>query len=140
MKSLNDMRAEYGWFSFPEPEQVHAAISRIEYRIGRALPALTERGVKGRLLRAARLDLAGQALSQGDGYRRRVRSFGELTQPELVYVEAWLAQADLKQELAGLGWLPGPTPRRITQLLKEDAEIPPRTRERLLARYIPDVA
>jgi len=124
MKSLNDLRAEHGWFIFPEPEELRVAIDRIDRRIKRLMPEN---------------DLAGYALSDGEGYRRRVRSFDELLRPELVYVESWTLQADLRVELARLGWLPEPTPERIARLLKEDPDIPLRTRDKLLERYLPHV-
>lgn len=137
MKSLNDLRAQHGWFTFPEPEELRVAIDRIDQRIKRLMPAGDLAGFKGRLIRAARLDLAGYALSDGEGYRRRVRSFDELPRAELAFVESWLAQANLSEELARLGWLPQPTPERIARLLKEDPDIPLRTRAKLLERYLP---
>jgi len=54
-------------------------------------------------------------------------------------VESWTLQADLRVELARLGWLPEPTPERIARLLKEDPDIPLRTRDKLLERYLPHV-
>ena len=137
MKSLNDLRAQHGWFTFPEAEELRVAIDRIDQRIKRLMPTADLAGFKDRLIRAARLDLAGYALSDGDGYRRRVRSFDELPRAELAFVESWLLQADLREELARLGWLPQPTPERIARLLKEDPEIPLRTRDKLLERYMP---
>ncbi len=137
MKSLNDLRAQHGWFTFPEREELTATIERIDQRIKRLMPAADLAGFKGRLIRAARLDLAGYALSDGEGYRRRVRSFYELPRAELAFVESWMLQADLREELTRLGWLPQPTPERIARLLKEDAEIPLRTRDKLLERYMP---
>jgi hypothetical protein len=137
MKSLNDLRAQHGWFTFPEAEELHVAIDRIDERIKRLMPAADLAGFKGLLIRAARLDLAGYALSDGEGYRRRVRSFYELPRAELAFVESWMLQADLKAELARLGWLPQPTPERIARLLKEDPDIPLRTRDKLLERYMP---
>jgi hypothetical protein len=137
MKSLNDLRAQHGWFTFPEREELTATIERIDQRIKRLMPAADLAGFKDRLIRAARLDLAGYALSDGEGYRRRVRSFYELPRAELAFVESWMLQADLREELARLGWLPQPTPERIARLLKEDPDIPLRTRDKLLERYIP---
>ena len=137
MKSLNDLRTEYGWFTFPEREELAATIERVNRPIKRLMPAADLAGFKGRLIRAARLDLAGYALSDGEGYRRRVRSFYELPRAELAFVESWLLQADLREELARLGWLPQPTPERIARLLKEDPDIPLRTRDKLLERYMP---
>lgn len=137
MKSLNDLRIENGWFTFPEREELAATIERVDEHIKRLMPTADLAGFKGRLIRAARLDLAGYALSDGDGYRRRVRSFYELPRAELAYVESWLLQADLREELTRLGWLPQPTPERIARLLKEDPDIPLRTRDKLLERYMP---
>lgn len=137
MKSLNDLRAQHGWFTFPEDEELHVAIDRINQRIKRLMPSSDLAGFKDRLVRAARLDLAGYALSDGEGYRRRVRSFDELPRAELAFVESWLLQADLREELARLGWLPQPTPERIARLLKEDPDIPLRTRDKLMERYLP---
>lgn len=137
MKSLNDLRAQHGWFTFPEREELAATIERINQRLKRLMPTSDLAGFKDRLIRAARLDLAGCALSDGDGYRRRVRSFDELPRAELAWVESWLAQANLSEELARLGWLPQPTPERIARLLKEDPDIPLRTRDKLMERYIP---
>ncbi len=140
MKTLNDLRAEHGPFIFPEQEELAATIERIDRRLKRLMPAADLAGFKGRLVRAARLDLAGYALSAGDGYRRRVRSFADLTRAELAWVEAWTLQADLKQELSRLGWLPAPTETRVARLLKEDPDIPLRTRDKLLERYLPHAA
>ncbi|MBE2234216.1 MAG: hypothetical protein IAE85_12050 [Anaerolinea sp.] len=137
MKSLNDLRAQHGWFTFPEREELAATIERIDERLKRLMPTSDLAGFKDRLIRAARLDLAGYALSDGDGYRRRVRSFYELPRAELAFVESWMLQADLSEELARLGWLPQPTPERIARLLKEDPDIPLRTRDKLLERYMP---
>ena len=137
MKTLSDLRTEYGWFTFPEREEMAATVERIDQRLQRAMPAADLAGFKGRLVRAARLDLAGYALSDGEGYRRRVRSFDELPRAELAFVESWLLQADLREELARLGWLPQPTPERIARLLKEDPDIPLGTRHKLLERYMP---
>jgi hypothetical protein len=137
MKSLNDLRTEYGWFTFPEREELAATINRIDQKIKRLMPTADLVGFKGRLIRAARLDLAGYALSDGEGYRRRVRSFYELPRAELAFVESWLLQVDLKEELTRLGWLPQPTPERIARLLKEDPDIPLGTRDKLLERYMP---
>lgn len=137
MKSLHDLRNDCGWFTFPEREELAAAIERIDRRLRRAMPESDLAGFRGRLIRAARLDLAGYALSDGEGYRRKVRSFGELPRADLAYVEAWCCQADLRAELARLGWLPEPTPQRIARLLKEDPDIPLRTRAKLLERYLP---
>ncbi len=136
MKSLTDLRAEYGYFSFPEREELIAAVGRINQELKRLMPKNDLAGFRDHLVRAARLDLAGYALSDGEGYRRRVRSFSELFRPELAYVESWLLQADLPTELARLGWLPEPTPERIARLLKEDPRIPLRTRDKLLERYL----
>lgn len=137
MKSLNDLRAQHGWFIFPEPEELRVAIEHIDQRLKRMMPTADLAGFKGHLIRAARLDLAGRALSAGEGYRRRVRSFAELTRPELAYIESWTLQADLPQELARLGWLPSPSPQRISRLLREDPDIPLRTRDKLMERYLP---
>jgi hypothetical protein len=61
------------------------AIDRINERLKRLMPTSDLAGFKDRLIRAARLDLAGFALSDGDGYRRRVRSFAELPRAELAW-------------------------------------------------------
>ena len=137
MKTLTDLRAEHGWFTFPEREELASVIEHIDRRLKRMMPESDLAGFRGRLVRAARLDLAGYALSDGEGYRRRVRSFDELPRPELAYVESWTLQANLPAELVRLGWLPKPTPERIARLLKEDPDIPLRTRAKLLERYIP---
>jgi hypothetical protein len=136
MKTLSDLRAEYGWFTFPEREERAATIERIDEHIKRLIPAADLAGFKDRLVRAARLDLAGYALSDGEGYRRRVRSFAELTLAELAWVEAWTLQANLTIELARQGWWPEPTAKRVARLLKEDPDIPLRTREKLMERYM----
>ncbi len=136
MKTLSDLRTEYGWFIFPEREELAATIERIDRRLKRLLPAADLAGFKGRLIRAARLDLAGYALSAGDGYRRRVRSFADLTRAELAWVEAWTLQANLTIELARQGWWPEPTAKRVARLLKEDPDMPLRTRDKLMERYM----
>jgi len=136
MKTLNDLRAQHGWFTFPEPEELRVLIEHMDQRLQRAMPAADLAGFKGRLVRAARLDLAGYALSAGEGYRRRVRSFGDLTRAELAWVEAWTLQANLTIELARQGWWPEPTAKRVARLLKEDPDIPLRTRDKLMERYM----
>jgi len=136
MKTLNDLRAQHGWFTFPEPEELRVLIEHIDQRLQRAMPAADLAGFKGRLIRAARLDLAGYALSAGEGYRRRVRSFDELTRAELAWVEAWTLQANLTIELARQDWWPEPTAKRVARLLKEDPDIPLRTRDKLMERYM----
>lgn len=140
MKTLNDLRVEHGSFTFPEREELAATIERIDRRLRGVMPANDLAGFKGRMVRAARLDLAGAALSDGDGYRRRVRSFGDLSRAELAWVEAWTLQANLPAELARLGWLPTPTETRVTRLLQEDLDLPPRTRAKLSERYLPHAA
>lgn len=136
MKTLNDLRADSGWFAYPEAPEMHAAVDRVDAAVAAAFSAAAIDGFKGHLVQAARKDLAGQALTAGDGYTRRVRSFAELTRAELQYVEAWLAGHDLSAELRQLGWLPAPSPRRIARLLQEEGDIPPRTRQRLVERFV----
>ena len=136
MKSLNDPRTEHGWFTYPMPDEWHAVVTRIDTIVEVAFEGLEIEGFKERFVRAARKDLAARALTAGDGYERRVHSFGDLTRAELLYVEAWLAGADPHLELKRLGWLPSPSPKRIAQLLKEDRDIPARTRQKLMERYM----
>jgi len=132
MKSLPDLRAQHGWFTFPEPEELYVAVTRINRLLAAALDDLPLAGCKAWLVRAARLDLAGRALSAGEGYARQVESFKDLTRAELDFVAAWIEGCDLRAELALLGWLPAPTARRIARLLAEEEAIPERTRARLV--------
>lgn len=134
MQSLIDLRDKLGWFEFPDAPEMHVAVERLDRRVRSVLPAVP--GFTGRLARAARLDLASKALTEGDGYGRRVRSFHDLPRAELAYVEAWVGQADLAAELTQLGWLPQPSPQRILRLLQEDSDLPVRTRDRLIKAYI----
>lgn len=136
MKSLDDFRTDYGWFVYPAADELHSAIARIDARVEQAFAGLDVEGFRTRIVQAARKDLAGQALSDAEGYARKVPTFVDLTRAELAYVEAWIAGADLPAELARLAWLPQPTPQRIVRLLKDDRDIPVRTRQRLIERFV----
>ncbi len=143
MKSINDFRREHGEFTIPDDMELAAIVQRVEAPIEDAFRAIDARGLKSTIIPAARMDLAAQALSEAEGFPRRVESFRDLSRAELIYIEAWLTNVDVKIELKGKGWLPddghptGPDPRRILKLLREDPEIAPRTRSKLIERYIP---
>ena len=82
-------------------------------------------------------DIASQALSEGDGYQRKVTSFNDLTRAELIYIMHWLEQTDLIDELKAQGWLPQPKPERILRLLVEDDQrLGPRTKAKLTEKYL----
>lgn len=136
MKSLADFRNEHGWFTYPLVDEMHATVARIDAAVEMAFDGLDIEGFRTRIVQAARKDLAGLALSDAEGYVRKVQTFTDLTRAELAYVEAWITGADLPAELRRLDWLPQPKPQRIVRLLKEDRDIPPRTRQRLMERYI----
>ena len=118
------------------PEDLHAAVRRIDATVETALAGLTLDGLKERFIQAARKDLAGRALSAGEGYTRRVDTFRDLTRAELDFVEAWIGGVDLPAELRRLAWLPAPAPQRIVRLLQEDPDIPLRPRQKLIERFI----
>ena len=109
---------------------------RIDAAVEAALGGLVLDGLKERFIQAARKDLAGRALSAGEGYTRRVDTFRDLTRAELDFVEAWIDGSNLPAELERLAWLPTPAPQRIVRLLQEDPDIPLRTRQKLIERYI----
>lgn len=109
---------------------------RIDAAVEAALSSLALDGLKERLVQAARKDLAGRALSAGEGYTRRVDTFRDLTRAELDFVEAWIGGVDLPAELRRLAWLPAPAAQRIVRLLQEDPDIPLRTRQKLIERFI----
>lgn len=143
MKSINDFRREHGEFTVPDDMELAAIVQRIETPIANALRAIDAHGLKSTLIPAARMDLASQALSEAEGFPRRVESFKDLSRAELYYFEDWLAGVNIDREMKAKGWLPsdghpaGPDPRRILRLLREDPEIAPRTRSKLLERFVP---
>ena len=81
---------------------MHAAIARIDALVEQAFDGLDVKGFRTRFVQAARKDLAGQALSDAEGYARKVQTFTDLTRAELAYVEAWIASVDLPAELTRL--------------------------------------
>ena len=117
---------------------MHAAIARIDALVEQAFDGLDVEGFRTRFVQAARKDLAGQALSDAEGYARKVQTFTDLTRAELAYVEAWIASVDLPAELTRLTWLPAPAPQRIVRLLKETpkSKLPPSTVEALMQQFI----
>ena len=117
---------------------MHAAIARIDALVEQAFDGLDVEGFRTRFVQAARKDLAGQALSDAEGYARKVQTFTDLTRAELAYVETWIADADLPAELARLSWLPAPTPQRIVRLLKETpkSKLPPSTVAALIQQFL----
>lgn len=136
--TLDDLRHEYGEFTFPVRDEYATAIPPLDHRIEDALDGYVDLGGwKSHAVRAARLDIASQALSEGDGYGRKVTSFLDLTRAELIYILHWLEQVDVVAELKTQGWLPQPKPERILRLLVEDEErIGPRTRAKLTERFL----
>lgn len=136
--TLDDLREEHGEFAFPVRDEYATAIPSVDHQIGDALDAYLDLwGWKSHAIRAARLDIASQALSEGDGYARKVASFRDLTRAELIYIMHWLEQIDLVGELKAQGWLPRPTPERILRLLVEDDErMGSRTKARLAELYL----
>jgi hypothetical protein len=122
MESLKAYRKHYGEFFYPEWDEVAAAVLLFNGEIEPILLSCANlKGVKGVMVSAARRDLAGNALSRGEGFTRIVRSFNDLTRAELIYVRDWfnVAKGDTRGELAALGWLP-PSKYRLERLLKED--------------------
>jgi len=142
MKSLQDFRREHGEFMYPDHMELAEVVQRIETPIVNAMSRFDTKGVKSVLIPKARMDLASQALSEAEGYQRKVTTFKDLTRAELAFVEAWLATNPVEQELTARGWLPtsdhpaGPDPKRIVALLKDDPDIAPRTRKELIERFI----
>ena len=117
---------------------MHAAIARIDALVEQAFDGLEAEGFMTRFVQAARKDLAGQALSDAEGYARKVQTFTDLTRAELAYVEAWINSADLSTELTRLAWLPQPASQRIVRLLKETpkSKLPPSTVEALMQHFL----
>ena len=117
---------------------MHAAIARIDALVEQAFDGLEAEGFMTRFVQAARKDLAGQALSDAEGYARKVPTFTDLTRAELAYVEAWINSVDLPAELTRLTWLPAPAPQRIVRLLKETpkSKLPPSTVATLIQQFL----
>lgn len=117
---IKAIRQQYGEFTYPEPEELIMVVQAVEEVI---LPAISSfldtRGVKGLFVDQARYDLASRALTQADGYTRKVRTFKDLTRAELLYVRWWIEQADITAELAEAGWIPVPTIARLKRLVAE---------------------
>ena len=136
MKSLQDFRNDNGEFTFPEREEMVAALDRIEAAV-QAIQTIDTTGVKDRLTRTARLDLASLALTEGEGYTRVVHSFKDLTRAELNYVEAWISSTGAKQALQKAGWTAegAPKPKRIIQMIEAD-EMPRNTSLKIIKRFI----
>ena len=136
--TLDDLRQEHGEFTFPVRDEYATAIPSLDHQIGDVMEAYVDLwGWKNHATRAARLDIASKALSEGDGYQRKVTSFNDLTRAELIYIMHWLEQTDLVAELKTQGWLPQPKPERILRLLVEDDQrLGPRTKAKLTEKYL----
>ena len=136
MKSLQDFRNDNGEFTFPEREEMVAALDRIEAAV-QAIQTIDTTGVKDRLTRTARLDLASLALTQGEGFTRKVDSFKDLTRAELNYIEAWVSSTGVRQALLNAGWTAegAPKPKRVIQMIKT-GEVPDSTSSKLIERFI----
>ena len=118
---IKAMRKMYGEFVYPELEEMIMVVQSVETVL---LPAMTRfldtRGVKGLFVKQARHDLASRALSQADGYTRKVRTFSDLTRAELLYVRWWIEkECDITAELVEAGWIPFPTTDRLKRLVAE---------------------
>ncbi len=117
---IKAMRRMYGEFVYPELEEMIMVVQAVEAVL---LPAITRfldtRGVKGLFIKQIRHDLASRALTQADGYTRKVRTFNELTRAELLYVRWWIEQADITAELVEAGWIPFPTMDRLKCIVAE---------------------
>ena len=113
-------------------------IARIDALVEQAFDGLDVEGFRTRFVQATRKDLAGQALSDAEGYARKVQTFTDLTRAELAYVEAWTNSADLSTELTRLAWLPQPASQRIVRFLKETpkSKLPPSTVEALMQHFL----
>lgn len=118
---IKAMRRMYGEFTYPELEEMIMVVQAVEEAIlePAILCFLDTRGVKGLILKQARYDLASRALTQADGYTRKVRTFNDLTRAELLYVRSWIEQCDITAELAEAGWIPVPTTDRLKRLVAE---------------------
>jgi hypothetical protein len=117
---IRAMRRMYGEFTYPEPEELIMVVQAVEEVILPAISSfLNTRGVKGLFVDQARYDLASRALTQADGFTRKVRTFKDLTRAELLYVRWWIEQCDIIAELAEAGWIPLPTMDRLRRLVAE---------------------
>ena len=119
--NLKAMRKMYGEFTYPELEEKIMVVQAVEEEIlERAILCfLDTRGVKGLITKQARYDLASRALTQADGFTRRVHTFSDLTRAELLYVRWWIENSDITAELAEAGWIPVPTMDRLKRLVAE---------------------
>jgi hypothetical protein len=117
---IKAMRRMYGEFTYPEQEEMIMVVQAIEEVV---LPAISSfldtRGVKGLFVDQARYDLASRALTQADGFQRKVHTFKDLTRAELLYCRHWIRQCDITAELAESGWIPVPTMDRLRRLVAE---------------------
>lgn len=138
MKTLGQLRTELGEFQYPLAEELWPIVEQINLMVDKVLRSerADTKGFHGRAVKAARHDLAGFALSVADEYPRKVKTFRDLTLPELEFVVGWVAGCRIVDVLKFYGWLPQPEPYRIRQLLDEDPDIPPRTRKRLQKRFL----
>lgn len=135
MKSLDDFRNEAGEFAMPEHEEMIAVVDRIDKKVNEYLNSEKTHRVKMALVRVARLDLASQALSEGDGYTRTVNSFKDLTRAELRYIESWIASTGTAEGLRRQDWSNGePAPKRIVRIVKNQ-EVPQATIDKLIERF-----
>jgi len=118
---LKAMRKMYGEFTYPELEELIMVVQAVEDAIlePAILCFLDVSGVKGLITDQARYDLASRALTQADGFTRKVRSFNDLTRAELLYVRWWIEQCDITAELGAAGWIPVPTMDRLKRLVAE---------------------
>jgi hypothetical protein len=118
---IKAMRKMYGEFTYPEPEELAVIVQAVQSNIleRAVLYYLDTRGVKGLIADEARYDLASRALTQADGFQRKVRTFKDLTRAELLYVRWWIEQCDITAELAEAGWIPRPTMERLKRLIAE---------------------
>jgi hypothetical protein len=118
---IKAMRRMYGEFTYPEREELAVVVQAVEEAIlePAILCYLDTRGVKGLITDQARYDLASRALTQADGFTRKVHTFKDLTRPELLYVRWWIEQCDITAELAEAGWIPVPTMARLKRLVAE---------------------
>jgi hypothetical protein len=118
---IKAMRRMYGEFVYPELEEMIMVVQAVEAVL---LPAITRfldtRGVKGLFIKQIRHDLASRALTQADGYTRKVRTFNDLTRAELLYVRWWIEkECDITAELVEAGWIPFPTMDRLKCIVAE---------------------
>lgn len=137
MRTLQHYRDEHGEFIYPTDDEIAVASTAISLAV-QSVFSDDLRPLTGRFVRAARLDLASRALTLGDGYKRTVTTFKDLTRAELNFVVDWINTVHVADEMQRAGWrASGPTPARAKRLADQTLDMPPRTLKALRERYMP---